>query len=101
MIITVLKEPSYENRVAITPQATQKYISQGFKVIIEANAGINSGFDDAAYISSGAKIEKNISKILRQSDLVTYKKQGKNVYYSLADDHVRDIIEKALEHIKE
>ena len=40
-------------------------------------------------------------KILRQSDLVTYRKLGKNVYYSLADDHVRDIIEKALEHIKE
>ena len=40
-------------------------------------------------------------KILRQSDLVTYKKIGKNVFYTLADDHVRDIIEKALEHIKE
>ena len=40
-------------------------------------------------------------KILRQSDLVTYRKSGKNVYYSLADDHVRDIIDKALEHIKE
>lgn len=40
-------------------------------------------------------------KVLRQSDLVTYKKLGKNVIYSLADDHVRDIIEKALEHIKE
>ena len=40
-------------------------------------------------------------KILRASDLVTYKKQGKNVIYSLADDHVRDIIEKALEHINE
>ena len=40
-------------------------------------------------------------KILRQSDLVIYKKQGKNVIYSLADDHVRDIIEKALEHINE
>ena len=40
-------------------------------------------------------------KILRQSDLVTYKKVGKNVFYTLADDHVRDIIEKALEHIKE
>ncbi len=40
-------------------------------------------------------------KILRQNDLVTYRKAGKNVYYSLADDHVRDIIEKALEHIKE
>ena len=40
-------------------------------------------------------------KILRRADLVTYKKSGKNVFYSLADDHVRDIIEKALEHIKE
>ena len=40
-------------------------------------------------------------KILRQSALVTYRKVGKNVYYSLADDHVRDIIEKALDHIEE
>ncbi len=40
-------------------------------------------------------------KILRQSDLVTYRKSGKNVFYTLADDHVRDIIEKALEHIRE
>ena len=40
-------------------------------------------------------------KVLRQSDLVTYKKVGKNVIYSPADDHVRDIIEKALEHINE
>ena len=40
-------------------------------------------------------------KVLRQSDLITYKKSGKNVFYTLADDHVRDIIEKALEHIKE
>ena len=40
-------------------------------------------------------------KVLRQAALVKYKKVGKNVIYSLADDHVRDIIEKALEHIKE
>ena len=40
-------------------------------------------------------------KILRQNGLVSYRKVGKNVYYSLADDHVRDIIEKALEHIEE
>ena len=40
-------------------------------------------------------------KILRQADLVRYVKSGKNVFYSLADEHVRDIIEKALEHIKE
>ncbi len=40
-------------------------------------------------------------KILRQNSLVKYKKVGKNVFYELSDDHVRDIIEKALEHINE
>ena len=40
-------------------------------------------------------------KILRQASLIKYKKVGKNVFYSLADEHVKDIIEKALEHIKE
>ena len=40
-------------------------------------------------------------KLLRQASLVTYRRAGKNVFYSLADDHVRDIIEKALEHIEE
>ncbi len=40
-------------------------------------------------------------KILRQADLVRYTKCGKNVFYSLADEHVKDIIEKALEHIRE
>ena len=40
-------------------------------------------------------------KILRQCDLITYKKVGKNVYYTLSDEHVRDIIEKALVHIEE
>lgn len=40
-------------------------------------------------------------KLLRQSALVRYRKCGKNVYYTLADDHVRDIIEKALEHVQE
>ncbi len=40
-------------------------------------------------------------KILRQNDLVVYKKSGKNVFYSLSDEHVGSIIETALAHIKE
>ena len=40
-------------------------------------------------------------KVLRQNRLVKYKKVGKNVFYELSDDHVRDVIEKALEHINE
>lgn len=38
---------------------------------------------------------------LRTAKLIRYRKEGKNVYYSLADDHVKDIVEKAMEHINE
>ena len=40
-------------------------------------------------------------KSLRMSNLVKYDKQGKVVYYSLADEHVKDIFEKGFEHIHE
>jgi ArsR family transcriptional regulator len=40
-------------------------------------------------------------KLLRISNLVKYEKQGKIVFYSLADRHVKDIFKKGFEHIKE
>jgi len=40
-------------------------------------------------------------KSLRMANLVKFNKQGKVVYYSLADSHVRDILEKGLEHVLE
>ena len=40
-------------------------------------------------------------KVLRDFNLVKYRKQGKEVFYSLADEHVFLIYEKALEHILE
>ena len=40
-------------------------------------------------------------KILKQAHLVSARRDGKQVIYYLADDHVRIIIEKGLEHIEE
>lgn len=40
-------------------------------------------------------------RVLKQARLVKYRKEGKTVYYSLADDHVHIIIAKGMEHIKE
>ena len=57
--------------------------------------------DIAALLGMTKSAVSHQLKILRQSDLITYRKSGKNVFYTLADDHVRDIIEKALEHINE
>lgn len=38
---------------------------------------------------------------LRMANLVKFRREGKIVFYSLADDHVKDIFEKGLEHINE
>lgn len=40
-------------------------------------------------------------KILRQARLVSSRREGKQVIYFLADDHVRTIIDKGREHIEE
>ena len=40
-------------------------------------------------------------KTLKQANLIKSEKKGKNVYYSLNDDHVKDILEIALEHMCE
>ena len=40
-------------------------------------------------------------KLLRESDLVKTRRDGKIVYYSLSDEHVQKIIECGMEHILE
>lgn len=40
-------------------------------------------------------------KVLRTAKLVRASKKGKNVYYALDDVHIKDILEKALEHVLE
>ena len=40
-------------------------------------------------------------RVLKQAKLVKYRKEGKIVYYSLDDQHVREIYEKGREHIEE
>ena len=40
-------------------------------------------------------------RILKGGKLVKYRREGKVVFYSLADDHVRSIIEMGMDHISE
>ena len=40
-------------------------------------------------------------RILKGARLVKYRRDGKTVYYALADDHVREIIGCGMEHITE
>ena len=40
-------------------------------------------------------------RILKQNKLVKNRREGKSIFYSLADDHVRAIINQGREHIEE
>lgn len=40
-------------------------------------------------------------RVLKQSRLVKYRKEGKVVYYSLDDEHVKSIFDQGLIHIRE
>ena len=40
-------------------------------------------------------------KILKTNKLITSRREGRSVFYSLADDHVRSIVSQGMEHICE
>ena len=56
-------------------------------------------------IAEGLKMEQStIShqlRVLRQNKLVRVRREGKQIYYALDDDHVKKIIEMGLDHVLE
>ena len=100
-----------EHSKALMPELTTLYeLADFFKVLGDSTRvsilfALEGGdlcvCDIAAALGLTKSAVSHQLKLLRQNGLVKYRKQGKNVYYYPADDHVRDIIEKALEHIKE
>ena len=52
----------------------------------------------AAVELSQSAISHQLS-LLKQMHLIKFRREGKNVLYSLADDHVRTILKMGLEHV--
>ena len=40
-------------------------------------------------------------RVLKTSQLIKFRREGKSIFYSLADDHVRTILGQGMEHISE
>lgn len=57
--------------------------------------------DIAALIYMTKSAVSHQLKVLRDARLVKSRREGKVIFYSLADDHVKDIFEKAVEHLDE
>ena len=57
--------------------------------------------DIAALLGTTQSSVSHHLRTLKQAKLVKYRREGKTVFYSLADAHVRTIINQGLEHVEE
>lgn len=68
--IAILKEPEYENRVCLLPDAVKRIIaSTDTKVWLEADAGVKAGFNNSEYEEAGAHIGSR-ADIMAASDVI-------------------------------
>ena len=57
--------------------------------------------DIAFAVNASQSLVSHQLKVLKDSDFVKSKKEGKKIYYSLKDEHVREIIKITFEHVTE
>lgn len=57
--------------------------------------------DIAALLNMTHSAVSHQLRVLKQARLVRPRKEGKVVYYSLDDEHIKDIFKEGLEHISE
>jgi NAD(P) transhydrogenase subunit alpha len=71
MRIGALKETTPgERRVALAPESCKKLIQAGYDIAIEAGAGDDAGFSDAAFAEAGAVLEADPAALTGTSDLL-------------------------------
>lgn len=57
--------------------------------------------DLAAAVKMGESAVSHQLRVLRSHRLVKYRRQGRNVYYSLADEHVTRLYQEVAKHLDE
>ncbi len=84
MVVGILKEiKSEENRVCMTPSGVEVMLTSGQTVLVEQNAGIGSGFNDADYAKAGAEIVATPAEIFQRADMVMHVKEPQPSEYDL------------------
>ena len=76
MIVGIPKEiKNNENRVGLTPAGVQELVKRGHQVYVQATAGENSGFPDAAYTAVGAELLPTIEDVYARAEMIVKVKE--------------------------
>ncbi len=71
MIIGVPREiKNNEFRVGLTPGAVSSYVQAGHTVLVEAGAGLGSGFPDGEYQEAGARILPDAPSVWAEAEMI-------------------------------
>jgi alanine dehydrogenase len=68
-----------EFRVGMTPDAVRDATGRGHQVLVQAGAGVGSGFSDADYVQAGAQIAEDAQAVFAQSDMIVKVKEPQTV----------------------
>ena len=84
MLIGIPKEiKDEEYRVGLTPYNAGELIACGHEVIVEHNAGVGIGFEDADYEACGVKIVASAKDVYAKADLIVKVKEPQPSEYKL------------------
>lgn len=105
----IIHQKSVDNAIKNMPESDKKQKVASLFKVLGNETRMNIMFtllqgemcvcDISAVLNMTKSAVSHQLNILRESRLVRYEKRGKEVYYSVDDDHVYDIVEIALEHI--
>jgi alanine dehydrogenase len=76
MLVGVPREiKTQEGRVGLTPAAVREYVAAGHTVMVETDAGLGIGSNDAAYQRAGAIIASSASEVFTDAELIVKVKE--------------------------
>ncbi len=71
MVIGIPKELKVaEKRVAITPAGVRTLMEEAHTILIEAGAGLGSGFSDESYVRAGGELRRDSADIWTDAEMV-------------------------------
>ncbi|EFH93406.1 metalloregulator ArsR/SmtB family transcription factor [Finegoldia magna] len=71
------------------------------KILMALESGELCVCDIAAVMNMSQSAISHQLRVLKQSNIVKTRRQGKVVYYSISDDHVKEIFDIAMVHVQE
>jgi alanine dehydrogenase len=68
-----------EHRVGLTPTAVREYVTHGHQVLVQSGAGLEAGYDDAAYARAGADLAPDAEAVFQTAELIIKVKEPQKI----------------------